>query len=99
MILRRAVIAAVFLTGCSSLGPTRPAALEQSTVSRADNSSSYGLSIPSAAEVGTINSLPDEVDAEPTAERVVGVVAIIGGVIAFTILIIAFYKFAKLLAH
>jgi len=99
MMLRRAAIAFLCLTGCSAVGPTRPVAHEESAISKAGISSSEGPSIPDSAQGATINPAPGTVDAEPTTERVVGYVAIIGGVIALTILAIGFYKLAKLLSH
>ncbi len=49
--------------------------------------------------MAAIDFTTGNVGADPTTERVVGYVAIIGGVIAVTILTIGFYKLVRLVAH
>jgi hypothetical protein len=51
------------------------------------------------AEIAAINGSSAAIGDGPTTERVVGYVAIIGGVIAVTILAIGFYKLVRLVAH
>jgi hypothetical protein len=72
---------------------------EESTLSRPANSLSDGSSIPDPVEIVVINGSSAAMGGGPTTERVVGYVAIIGGVIAITILTIGFYKLARLMAH
>jgi hypothetical protein len=98
MILRRAAIAFLCLTGCNTVGSTRPASHEESTFSSPVNSLSDG-SIPGTAAIDAMNASSAAIGDEPTTERVVGYVAIIGGVIAITILTIGFYKLVRLVAH
>jgi hypothetical protein len=51
------------------------------------------------AEIAAINGSSAAIGDGPTTERVVGYVAIIGGVIAVTILALGFYKLVRLVAH
>jgi hypothetical protein len=94
----RAAIALLFLTACISMGTTRTV-VHQETVPNADAFPTDVSSSQGAAGVAAIDPLPGTVVVEPTTERVVSYVAIIGGVIACTILIIGFYRLAKLLGH
>jgi hypothetical protein len=51
------------------------------------------------AEIPPINGSSAAIGDEPTTERVVGYVAIIGGVLAITVLTIGFYKLFRLMTH
>jgi hypothetical protein len=99
MILRRAAIVFLCLTSCNTAGSTRPVSHEESTLSRPANSLSDGSSIPDPVGTVAINGSSAAMGDGPTTERVVGYVAIIGGVIAITILTIGFYKLVRLMAH
>jgi hypothetical protein len=94
----RAAIALLFLAACSAVATTGTGTHEE-TVPNTGTFSSDVSSTHGEAEAPTIDSSLATIVVEPTTERVVGYVAIIGGVIACTILIIGFYKLAKLLGH
>ncbi len=99
MILRRVTIAFLCLTSCNTVGSPRPVSHEESTLSRPVNSLSDGSSIPGMAEIPAVDGSSAALNDGPTTERVVGYVAIIGGVMAITVLTIGFYKLVRLLAH
>jgi hypothetical protein len=99
MILRRAAIAFLCLTSCNTAVSTRPLSHEEITLSRPVNSLSDGSSVPGTAEIVAINGSSVAIGDGPTTERVVGYVAIIGGVIAVTVLTIGFYKLVRLVTH
>ncbi len=99
MILRRLAIAFLCLTSCNTVGSPRPVSYDESTVPQTVNPISDRPGVRGSPEIDAISSAPGTAGTEPTTERVVGYVAIIAGVMACTILIIGFYKLAKLLGH
>ncbi|HEX9129214.1 MAG TPA: hypothetical protein VF850_08640 [Gemmatimonadaceae bacterium] len=68
-------------------------------LARPVNSLSDGSSVPGTAEIAAINGSSAAIGDGPTTERVVGYVAIIGGVMAVTVLTIGFYKLVRLVTH
>jgi hypothetical protein len=99
MVLRRAALAFLFLAGCNTAGSTRPVNHEESTLSSPVKYLSDESILPGSLEMPVMDASSAAIGDEPTTERIVGYVAIIGGVLAFTILAIGFYKLARLLAH
>jgi len=99
MTFLRAAIAIICLSGCTAIGRPRTVAPEGSTISWASDPYGDRPIDAGSAEMAAINFTTGTVGADPTTERVVGYVAIIGGVIAITIVTIGFYKLVRLVAH
>lgn len=98
MVRSRAVLALLYLIGCSTVPAPRTVSHEETIY----DSGSFSSDVPvtrGVPEVVSSDPSLGTIGVEPTTERVVGYVAIIGGVIACTILIIGFYKLVKLLGH